>query len=192
LGETSRTATEGITMGSSHHRTGEVLRLAYAQRRLIESIGRRAGVYEADLPDLVQRTVLTLLSKHARIEQGCERGFLAQVARREARHLWRTYQRRAEEPGETFAEVRDGFQQDDWVDQRRLLSRIDVAIRAVPSSSRDVWLSHVLAGESCQQVATSTGLPLGTIKSRLRRVTESLQRAISDLSDGEATRDECS
>lgn len=160
--------------GGRDRRAYELVRRAYEERRLVEAIGRRSGVREGDLPDLMQRVVLIMFAKYWQVESGCERGYLAQVARREARHLCRTYQRRAETLGETCAEFAAAMQPDECVASKRLVERLLTLMDNVPERVREVWVSHVVDGESCQDVADATGVPLGTVKSRLRRGWQSV------------------
>lgn len=160
--------------GACDRRAFELVRRAYEERRLVDSIGRRLGVSEGDLPDLMQRVVLIMFAKHWQVESGCERGYLAQVTRHEARHLCRTYQRRAETFGETCDVLAAAAQPDDCVATKRLVERLLTLMDNVPAPVREVWVSHVVDGESCQDVADATGVPLGTVKSRLRRGWQSV------------------
>jgi RNA polymerase sigma-70 factor (ECF subfamily) len=151
-------------------RAHELASLAYANRRLVEALGRRLGIHEGDLPDLMQRVVVTLFRRSEAVHRGCEHGFLSRVTRREARHMLRSYRRRAEVCEDAIPQLGAHSQAEEYVHRQRELRRLRLLFAGVPEPMRDVWLRHVIDGTPCHEVATVMNLPLGTVKSRLRRV----------------------
>jgi DNA-directed RNA polymerase specialized sigma24 family protein len=51
----------------------------------------------------------------------------------------------------------------------RALQRLRTLLDTMPRPMREVWLSHVVEGEPCSAVAATLQVPIGTVKSRLRR-----------------------
>jgi len=148
----------------------ELTHWAYANRRLVAAIGKRLGIRDADLPDLMQRVAVTLFRRRDAVLSGCEQGFLARVARREARHLLRSYRRRAEVGDFELASLAASPRAEEYLQGQRELRRLRVLFAGVAKPLRDVWLQHVLGGAPCHEVAALMGLPVGTVKSRVRRV----------------------
>jgi RNA polymerase sigma-70 factor, ECF subfamily len=148
----------------------ELAHWAYANRRLVAAIGKRLGIRDADLPDLMQRVAVTLFRRREAVLTGCEQGFLAQVARREAQHLLRGYRRRAEVADFELASLAAPPRAEEYLQQQRELRRLRVLFAGVAKPLRDAWLQHVLGGAPCHEVAALMGLPVGTVKSRVRRV----------------------
>ncbi len=159
-------------------RAEAIVMRSYASRRKVESIGRALGLRESDLPDLMQRVALTMFLRRESIRCGAERAFLSQVARLEAGHMLRGRRRRRETELAPAHPLATAPQAEDDVARRRTLRQIADFFATASAGLRDVWLAHVLDGQSCHSVAKSFGLPLGTVKSRLRRSREGVWRAV--------------
>jgi len=56
-----------------------------------------------------------------------------------------------------------------------LLTEVRSAVAALPESQRAILLRVALAGHSYQDVARTTGVPVGTVKSRLSRARDTLR-----------------
>ncbi|HET9960362.1 MAG TPA: sigma-70 family RNA polymerase sigma factor [Polyangiaceae bacterium] len=152
-------------------RAAALVHLSYAQRRLVEAIGRRLGVRDSELQDLVQRVVLTMFRKAELVQTGSERAFLSEVTRREARHILRSGRRHAALCSAQLAELGSAGHCPEEPSSRLDDSRrLQLALAEISAPLLEVWIRHVLDGASCQAVASELGLPLGTVKSRLRRV----------------------
>lgn len=155
--------------GISCNRARQVVNASYQNRRLIEAIGRRVGVSESDLPDLVQRVAFTMYRRHAAVEYGAEVGYLSEVTRREAGHLLRAARRKLERSDFELPELSCDSNAEEHLLMHRALQRLRALLETMPRPMRDVWLSHVVEGEPCSVVAATLHVPLGTVKSRLRR-----------------------
>jgi len=59
--------------------------------------------------------------------------------------------------------------------------RLQRALAEVPAAQRDAFLLHVEAGLSLAQIATLSGVPAETVKSRLRYAYRRLRAALEDL-----------
>lgn len=146
----------------------------------IRRLGLRQGVHDADADDLVQRVFLVFFSKLVRIRPGCERAYLLSIAMREAGHVRRTYSRRAETESEALGPASSGaLRIDEQVHRRHLLARASLALSELAEPVRKTWLAFELAGRSCRQIASSDGVPLGTVKSRLRRARRELKMLVA-------------
>ena len=64
--------------------------------------------------------------------------------------------------------------------------RLAGALAKLPASQRDALLMYAWAGLSYEQIATATGVPLGTVQSRISRARQRLRRQLADL-DPETT-----
>ena len=59
--------------------------------------------------------------------------------------------------------------------------RLAGALAKLPASQRDALLMYAWAGLSYEQIATATGVPLGTVQSRISRARQRLRRQLADL-----------
>lgn len=133
-----------------------------------------------DLEDLTQETFLRVFRALPRFDPGGPARLsswiltiatrLALNARRDARkHL---SLERVELPAEERA--------DSGLRQQRLARRLRDAIQALPPERRVVLLLRQYHGLSYQEIAAATGTDLGTVKSRLSRAREEVDRAIQE------------
>ena len=68
--------------------------------------------------------------------------------------------------------------------------RLAGALAKLPASQRDALLMHTWAGLSYEQIATATGVPLGTVQSRISRARQRLRRQLADLNPATTQHDE--
>ena len=69
-------------------------------------------------------------------------------------------------------------------------ARLAGALAKLPASQRDALLMHAWAGLSYEQIATATGVPLGTVQSRISRARQRLRRQLADLNPATTQHDE--
>jgi RNA polymerase sigma-70 factor (ECF subfamily) len=62
--------------------------------------------------------------------------------------------------------------------------RIQEAVQALPEEQREAVFLAYFGGYTHQEVAQRTGVPLGTIKSRIRLAMEKLRNTLADLAQG--------
>jgi RNA polymerase sigma-70 factor, ECF subfamily len=60
--------------------------------------------------------------------------------------------------------------------QRQMIARVQKAMEALPNSQREILECAYFEGMSHNEIARHTGLPLGTVKTRLRAALEILRR----------------
>ena len=131
---------------------------------------RRFGVHVNDVEDAAQRVFLTAASRLGDITVGAERSFLYGVARREAGHVRRSYRRRRETPEEILEEATPAsLQQDALVAKKRAHAAACRVLAGLDEDCRRIFISCELEGRTTTEVARELRLPVGTVKTRLRR-----------------------
>jgi RNA polymerase sigma-70 factor, ECF subfamily len=154
---------------------------------LIWSMARRRGLKKEDSEDIVQDVFLELWRSARRYDPtlASEPAFVAMISRRRLIDNLRRDLRRplTQEMAETLEDLPDDA-------QNRLENRVEAsfasrALAVLKPAERKVLLLSTLQGLSHGQIAEKTGLPLGTVKTYIRRglmrVREMLEkgRAIS-------------
>lgn len=148
---------------------------------------RRLGVHEAHIDDAAQQVFLIANDKLGQIVAGRERAFLAGVAQRIAANARRSAARRKDNPDADEIERQVGRgTPEQLLDLKQRRARLDEWLSAIPDDLRVPFVLFELEGHSLQEIASIAGLPVGTVKTRLRRArTLFLQAADEDASGGE-------
>lgn len=76
----------------------------------------------------------------------------------------------------------DGPSPEDMADERALRDRVWRAVDDLPELARHIVVMRHALELSYEEISAATGLPLGTVKSRLSRARETLATALADLS----------
>src|SRR3954453_4803508 len=133
--------------------------------------------------DVVQDAMLRAFSYFSSFKGGDGRAWLLRIVRNVAYGALATRQRRRmtsiDDPlGESFAmEIADTSDDPEAALVRRESSaRLDEAMAALPAELRECLVLHELEGLSYKQVAQITGVPIGTVMSRLWRARQALMR----------------
>ena len=143
----------------------------------VRQIARCHGVALADVDDVVQRVLLTVLGKVGQIRLGSERAFVVAVARYEAAHMRRTYYRRSELAEEAIPPRSSGQPRlDDMLHRRVMLTRVNAALAEMDPKFCEVLVQSTIDGWSCERIARHAGVPVGTVKTRLRSARRELRR----------------
>jgi RNA polymerase sigma-70 factor (ECF subfamily) len=146
---------------------------------LVWSIARKLSADPTDAEDAVQEVFIDLWRSAHRFdpEKGTETTFVATIARRRLIDRGRRRQRRPEVPG-----IEDGFAvqgpSDDRTDIRERAALVDRAMGALRPEQRQVLQLAINHGATHEQIATSTGMPLGTVKTHARRGLMRLREAL--------------
>jgi RNA polymerase sigma-70 factor (ECF subfamily) len=69
------------------------------------------------------------------------------------------------------------------VDSQEIQRRVAAAVELLPSEQREVFLMRQLQGLPYQDIADVVGVPVNTVKSRMRYALERLQAALADFED---------
>jgi RNA polymerase sigma-70 factor (ECF subfamily) len=134
---------------------------------------QRVGTPEADIDDVLQRVFLTAARKLSDIQPGAERSFLFAVARREAGHLRRSYRRRGEVSQEAILDKSTGaLRPDELAGRQQALAFVSSVLEQMDEDLRMVFLLCDVEELSSIEAAEALGIPVGTVKSRLRRARE--------------------
>lgn len=143
---------------------------------------RRFGVREADVEDVCQEVFLIVHRRLPSFEgRASLRTWLYGICLRAASSYRRRPHRTREEIASTPPEESIPAPQDDDLERKRALARLDAALDELDEGKRAVFVLYELEQLSMAEIAEATGCPLQTAYSRLhaaRRIVEaSLDRA---------------
>jgi RNA polymerase sigma-70 factor (ECF subfamily) len=138
---------------------------------LVWSVAKKAWDDVATIEDVVQEVFIDVWKSAERFDpsKASEATFIATIARRRVIDRRRRAGRSPiqEEVQESSASVEDaGLQQVDLGDEARLARQ---ALDELKPDQRRVILMSVVEGLTHPEIASATGLPLGTVKSHIRR-----------------------
>jgi RNA polymerase sigma-70 factor (ECF subfamily) len=132
---------------------------------------RRIGVPPAELDDAAQQVFLVAVDRVDDVAIGRERAFLFGTALRVAATARR--RRVRESPSPAADAARDGVPlADELTDQKRARELLDTVLDGLDDDLRVIFVLFELDGMKLVEIAGWTGLPLGTVSSRLRRARE--------------------
>lgn len=137
---------------------------------LVWSMARRRGLAPEDAEDIVQEVFLDLWRSANRFDaaQASEPAFVAMITRRRLIDRLRRQQRRpqTQESLEMLEIAGDDLQRIENRVEAHLAAR---ALATLKPRERDVLLLSTYHGLSHGQIAAHTGIPLGTVKTYIRR-----------------------
>lgn len=140
---------------------------------------RRRGVHDSDTDDVQQRVYLVFAARLSRIRPGAERAYLYAIAAREAGHQRRSYRRRREQPDDGVEQLASSDARPDVLAQRKETHcRVRAVLASMDEALRHVLVSFALEHMSLAEIAHASALPLGTVKSRLRRARQRFAHAL--------------
>lgn len=137
---------------------------------------RRLGVREADVEDACQEVFLVVHKKLAGVRAGSPlRTWIYAITTRVASEQRRRPYRREELAGDDLPERTASANQEDDVDRRRALDRLDLALEKLDHDKRAVFVLFEIEEMEMAEVAEAVGCPLQTAYARLyaaRRVVQ--------------------
>jgi RNA polymerase sigma-70 factor (ECF subfamily) len=154
---------------------------------------RRLGLREVDIDDAVQEVFLRAGQKLDRVAPGSERSYLYGIAMRVASNLLRVRRRadaRFESNGAPDTHPTGAPGAEDLIDQRRARALLDEVIGTMDIKQRAVFTLFELEGMTLAEIAALTGLPIGTVASRLHRARKEFHVELERLRARLATRGE--
>ena len=144
---------------------------------LVWSLALRMSPTRQDAEDAVQEIFVNLVSSAARFDpnQASEATFVAMIARRRLIDRRRSAERRREE----LRPMVD-LEKEPSTDHERMIHTLEAqaaarAIDRLPEDRRRVLRLAILDGLTHAQIARTTNLPLGTVKSHVRRGLEAVR-----------------
>ena len=141
---------------------------------------RRSGLAPADADDAAQRVFLIATGRLDEIEQGAERAFLYRTAAHVASNARRAVGRRRETPGLEDGEEPGSLPApDDLLDQRRARDLLDRVLGELSEDLRAIFILFEIEGLRTPEIAEATGIPVGTVASRLRRARAEIEQRVA-------------
>ncbi|WP_394835942.1 sigma-70 family RNA polymerase sigma factor [Pendulispora rubella] len=139
---------------------------------------RRLGVPDSLADDARQQVFATYARKIERIHAGAERAFLFSTLSYVAAHIRRSLARSRELSAHDVLEVADPSPcPDQLAEQRQARAILCKVLEALPVDLRTVFVLFELEELSAPEIAELTGIPTGTVASRLRRARAEFRKA---------------
>jgi RNA polymerase sigma-70 factor (ECF subfamily) len=162
----------------------EALFRAYAP--FVASFLSRLGVPQADVDDRVQEVFLVAHRKGGYVPgAGQPRTWLAAIALRVASTGRRSQRRRREDAasggGLLDATPARSGDPGDALETQRALERVQRALDSLDDDHRAAFVLYELEGESCEAIAESFGVPVGTVYSRLHNARKRFSQSYEAL-----------
>lgn len=137
----------------------------------IKSYLMRAGLSADRAEDLAQEVMLTVWRQAPRFDprKASASTWIFTIARNRRIDLLRQRQPESVKLGEQTGEPEEAFQEEmEASDARLMRKRLEQAIAELPPEQAEVLRRFFLEGKAHSEIADELGLPLGTVKSRLR------------------------
>lgn len=135
---------------------------------------------EHDAQDVVQEAVLRALRYFRSYREGDARAWLLAIVRNGC-HSWRAG-RSVDRLSEPFGDAAGSLEEPRRADERAIRSseraRIETALGTLSEELREVIVLREVNDLSYQEIADVTGIPLGTVMSRLSRARQRLMLAL--------------
>jgi RNA polymerase sigma-70 factor, ECF subfamily len=137
---------------------------------LVWSLARRLSPTRADAEDAVQEIFIDLWKSAARFDEGqsSESSFVAMIARRRLIDRLRRFER-TPVVEELPAEMVDRKRQDKQIELNSEAALAAQALSQLRPEQQQVLQLAIYQGLSHKEIATATGMPLGTVKTHVRR-----------------------
>jgi RNA polymerase sigma-70 factor (ECF subfamily) len=172
---TLRNPTEENLTESSDVDVVDVDRLFRKHASYVAAFLRRLGVAPDSVDDALQEVFLVAHARGGyRAGPASARTWLGAITIRVAANARRARQRRRETFDDRMLEQPSVHQTPDVIaEHRQELNHVERALRAMNEVHRDVFLRFAVAGHSCDDIARATGVPTGTVYSRLHAARNS-------------------
>jgi RNA polymerase sigma-70 factor (ECF subfamily) len=149
----------------------------------------RTGI---SIPDIVQRSFEKVFARINNFEENSKLStYLYRTAQNEAKNAIRNMKVRPE-TSEMTPEMEETLGHDVTpasIAQNKLLGeRMTTALEKVEPSFREAFLMREADGLSYEEIADRTGVPIGTVRSRISRAKDQLQRYLHDYADATGQR----
>ncbi|WP_137151698.1 sigma-70 family RNA polymerase sigma factor [Devosia sp. FKR38] len=149
----------------------------------IKSMMLKLGSSEALAEDLVQETFVSIWRKAAMYSQqrGAASTWIFTIARNLRIDQLRRQSNKPYEDLDNLEMASDAPLGSSLVEQNQIIARVTLALKALPVEQQEVVRLSFIHDMPHAQIAESIGIPLGTVKSRLRLAYERLRPMLEDL-----------
>ena len=130
--------------------------------------------------DVTQDVFVRLLTSNPDLEEGREKAWLLKVALNRCRDIWRSAWMRRVISGSPVFEMIPG---PDTINQRMEKQEILAAVNNLPPDFREIFILHYYQGYNISEIAQITGVPEGTVSSRLARGRTKLEKILGEGSE---------
>lgn len=162
----------------------EILATVKRQRGRILSFVQRMLSDQAEAEDVLQEVLAEYVEAQGLgsvIESAS--AWLSRVARNKVLDRFRKRETQAAHKRAVEAESEEGFSPtNEWM-RDWMRAEIADAIALLPPEQREVFVRHELEGESYEQIATDTGVPINTLLSRKRYAVLALREYLKEVYD---------
>lgn len=154
---------------------------AYAPR--VKSYMMRQGADASTAEELAQETLLTVWRKAALYsgEKGSATTWIFTIARNLRIDRLRKEIAWQPLPEETREEASDDPGPEEEVSARERRERVQKVLDTLPPEQSEVVMLSYVEGLSHSEIAERLGMPIGTVKSRMRLAYEKIREAVEDL-----------
>ena len=149
----------------------------------VKSMMLKLGASEALAEDLVQETFVSVWRKAALYssQRGAASTWIFTIARNLLIDQLRRQSNKPYEDLESLELASDAPLGSVLVEQRQVIERVTIALRGLPADQQDVVRLSFIHDMPHAQIAEHLGVPLGTVKSRLRLAYGRLRPLLEDL-----------
>ncbi len=160
-------------------------RVYEAQVRFVWRTLLRFGVPERDVPDAVQEVFLVVHRRLPELQGTPILGWIFATCRRVASDRRRLAHARRELPsgdatrGDAIPVADDAPDAAALVDHRRARALLESILLRMPEPQREAFVLFELEGLSGDEVAEVLGIPVGTVRSRLRLARQQFHEAVA-------------
>jgi RNA polymerase sigma-70 factor (ECF subfamily) len=185
MGEASSTARKIVPSTGESRARDRLARLLAEHHAFVWRSLRRLGVADGEVEDASQQVFLVAHRRPADIVPESERSFLFQTALRVAADWRRAHKRRCEDTRVELPDVADrAASPEERIDQQRRRALLDRVLGGMSMELRAVFVLFELEEMTMMEIATISGIPLGTVASRLRRARQAFREAVTKLASG--------
>ncbi|MEQ9640774.1 MAG: sigma-70 family RNA polymerase sigma factor [Alphaproteobacteria bacterium] len=145
----------------------------------------RLGAEPAHADELTQETMVTVWRRAQTFDrrQAAVATWLFTIARNKRIDALRRERRPEFDPNDPALIPAPETPPDEHVDQAQRQVRVQAAIRTLPAQQADLLRAAFIDGQSHREIAERTGIPLGTVKSRLRLAMGHMKKHLHDLGE---------
>ena len=142
----------------------------------------RLGAQDGMAEELMQETMLTIWRRAATFDRSRSSvsTWLFTIARNRRIDMLRKERRPEFDPNDPALVPAESVTQDDHVEAQQRDERLRAAVETLPAEQAELIQQAFFADKSHREIAAESGLPLGTVKSRIRLALARLRAAVDD------------